>query len=167
MIIRSILSVSCPISSNCARRLLTWSYGSKRFMAALLAAGSFPVYDWGELLDTPPGQYAHFPWGHGYGEVMTATTATPLAVLMGFFTRSGRKALRSSSGTSASTSELGGTLSGPYLEQSCILRRWRESRSVTSPALMASMMHLATSSPIQLFSALSLASCWKRSTVFL
>ena len=82
-------------------------YGSYRFLPARRAAGSFPVYDWGDPLSTPPGQNVHLPWGQGCGEAMTATTAVPLAVRMGFLIRSGSIRSLSSSDTSASYSEIG------------------------------------------------------------
>lgn len=43
MIIRSILSVLWPICSSWVTRSVTCIQGSKRFLAALRAAGSFPV----------------------------------------------------------------------------------------------------------------------------
>ena len=122
MTIRSILSVLCPISVSCVTLSLTCIHGSKAFLPALRAAGSFPVYDWGELFPTPPGQNAQRPWGQSWGDVITATTATPLMVRVGFFRRNGVRSFLSSGSTFARTSEFGGTSPKPYFLHSFSLR---------------------------------------------
>ncbi len=91
------------------------------------------------MFPTPPGQKAQRPWGQSWGEVMTATTATPLIVRVGFFRRSGVRSFRSSGSTLARMSELGGTSQKPCFLQSFSFRFCRESRSLTFPALTAPM----------------------------
>ncbi len=61
MMMRSTLSVRWPMALNCTSLALVCLNGSNSFWDARIAAGSRPVYDWGLLFDTPPGQYEHLP----------------------------------------------------------------------------------------------------------
>ena len=88
----STLSTACPSRRNWSTRPRLCAYGSYLARIARMDVGSYPVYDcvlYSKSLSGPPGQYTHtLPvvamCGQRCGLLITATTATPLAVRTGF-----------------------------------------------------------------------------------